>query len=167
MLREVGIGVRAAGHDTAWVDLRELELPWWDGRQHDEYGNADLDSLVEHVAAADAVVVSAPAYWDCLTGVVKNVFDLAGDRPWRDKLVAGLVVGMNESSAWHGEDQLRQVVSAVGAWWLPTAFVIGDPRSHPDTAALRKELRRFGAYVGLVVSQQQRSRNGSTVGART
>lgn len=151
MLREIGAGVRAAGAETELLDLRELRLPWWDGRVGQEYGSADLDRCARAIAGADAVVLSAPAYWDSLSGVVKNLFDLLGPAPWRGRLVAGLVVGMNQSSAWHGEDQLRQVLAAVGAWALPEAFVLGDPRSHPDTAALVKELRRFGAFVGLTV----------------
>jgi NAD(P)H-dependent FMN reductase len=153
MLREVGAGVRAAGPATEFLDLRELRLPWWDGRVGEEYGSADLDRCARAIADADAVVLSAPAYWDALTGVVKNLFDLLGPAHWRGKLVAGLVIGMNQSSAWHGEDQLRQVLAAVGAWTLPEAFVLGDPRSHPDTAALVKELRRFGAFVGLTVQR--------------
>lgn len=151
MLRDVARGVRAAGYEPSWLDLRELELPWWDGRTGPEYGCADLDHLCDQVAASRAVVVSAPAYWDALVGTVKNVFDLTGPEPWQSTLVAGLVVGMNDSSAYHGEDQLRQVVCALGAWWAPHAFVVGNPREHPDPSGLRRDLQRFGAYVGILL----------------
>ncbi|MDV6011963.1 NAD(P)H-dependent oxidoreductase [Haloechinothrix sp. LS1_15] len=162
MLREVERGVRVTGHESAWLDLRELTLPWWDGRTGREYGNADLNHVCERIAASSAVVISAPSYWDALSGVVKNVFDLTGPDPWRGRVVAGLVVGMNDSSAYHGEDQLRQVVSAVGAWWAPYAFTIGNPRSHADRAQLRKDLRRFGTYVGLMADPERRQAGDGT-----
>lgn len=152
MLREVAAGIRATGHEQVWIDLRELELPWWDGRTGAEYGCADLDRLCALLSSCRAVVVSAPCYWDALSGVVKNMLDLTGPDPWRSTLVAGLVVGMNESSACHGEDQLRQVVNALGAWWAPYAFVVGNPREHHDPSELRRELRRFGGYVGLTLN---------------
>lgn len=150
MLREIEHGVRATGQDTAWIDLRDFELPWWDGRVGTDYGDSALDQIAGILKSCPLVVVSAPAYWDGLSGPTKNLFDLLGDYPWRGKTVAGLVVGMNESSAYAGEDQLRQVVSAVGAWWAPHSMVVGNPREHTDVPTLRRELRRFGAYVGLL-----------------
>jgi azobenzene reductase len=150
LLSEVEHGVRAAGHDTTWIDLREVELPWWDGRPTEDYASDDLNAVTETLASSAVIVISTPAYWDGLSGPVKNLFDLAGARPWRDRTVAGLVVGMNDSSAYAGEEQLRQVVCAVGAWWAPHSMVVPDPRSHADIPGLRRDLRRFGGYVGLL-----------------
>lgn len=152
MLREVERGVRAAGRETEWIDLREVELPWWDGRPPEGYASEDLDTVTATLDSCTAVVVSAPAYWNGLSGPVKNLFDLVGPNPWRDSTVAGLIVGMNDASAYAGEEQLRQVVSAVGAWWAPHSMVIGDPSSRTDIPELRRELRRFGGYVGLLAS---------------
>ncbi|WP_083931893.1 NADPH-dependent FMN reductase [Nocardiopsis salina] len=153
MLREVARGVDATGHESTWIDLRRVELPWWDGRTGEDYGSADLDRLASDLEACSVAVISAPAYWNGLSGPVKNLFDLLGPAPWRDTTVAGLIVGMNASSAYAGEDQLRQVVSAVGAWWAPHSMVIGNPRDHTDVPALRRDLRRFGGYAGLLAGR--------------
>ncbi|KIH99132.1 hypothetical protein LP52_09165 [Streptomonospora alba] len=157
MLREVERGVRAAGRDPAWIDLREVELPWWDGRPPEGYASAELDSVTATLDSSSVIVVSAPAYWNGLSGPVKNLFDLVGAKPWRDRTVAGLIVGMNDSSAYAGEEQLRQVVSAVGAWWAPHSMVIGDPRNRTDVSGLRRDLRRFGGYVGLLAGSDAKA----------
>lgn len=164
MLREVGRGVRATGAEERWIDLRDFELPWWDGRTGAEYGSAELDRVAELLAPCPVVVLSAPAYWNGLSGPLKNLFDLLGSAPWQGKTAVGLVVGMNDSSAYAGEDQLRQAVAAVGAWWAPHAMVVGDPRGVRDVAGLRRELRRFGGYAGLLATRPGKLGNAESPG---
>lgn len=152
MLREVDAGLRSAGAPTRWVDLRDYDLPHWDGRDADAYGAADLARLHDELDRATAVVVSAPAYWNALSGVLVNVIDLVGDAPLRGKLVGLVVVGMDEASAWHGAAQMRALVQGVGAWCPPEQVVVGNPREHADIAGLRQDLRRYGAYLGLLLT---------------
>lgn len=152
MLKEIQLGVRAAKVPSTFVDLREYELPFWDGREAAGYGSPELDRLRAELVQASGFVWSIPAYWNSLSGVMKNLVDLVGEEPFRGKLIGLLVVGMDEPSAWHGAAQARRMIASLGAWCPPEQMVIGNPRKVTDLDALRKELRSFGAYMGLLMS---------------
>lgn len=152
MLREVDRGLRSSGAPTRWIDLRDYELPHWDGRPDDAYDAPDLDRLRADLDAATAFVMSAPAYYNAVSGVLVNAFDLVGAAPLRGKLAGLVVVGMDAPSAWHGAAQMRALVQGLGGWCPPEQVVVGNPREHDDIAGLRQELRRYGAYLGLLLT---------------
>jgi NAD(P)H-dependent FMN reductase len=155
MLREIDRGMAASGAPTRWLDLRDYDLPHWDGREG-SYGAPDLDRLRAELERCTAFVVSVPAYWNAASGVVLNMIDLVGGEPFAGKLAGLLVVGMDVPSAWHGAAQMRAVLQSLGAWCPPEQVVVGNPREHTDVAGLRQELRRYGAYLGLLVTGRAR-----------
>lgn len=152
LLRYASEGARAAGARVDWLDLRELDLPFWDGRSPEEYGSPDLEELVRRVRAADIIILSVPAYWNGVSGVVKNMLDLLGNGPLQNTWVGTLVVGMDDGSAWNAAAQLRSILAALGAWVPPLQFVVGDPRQVGEPAALIRAARKFGAYMVMVGS---------------
>src|SRR2546423_8380962 len=78
MLRTVGEGIAATGRSYEWLDLRDLDLPFFDGRAVEEYGSPDLDRLADAIADSTIVTLSVPAYWGGPAGVVKNALDCLG-----------------------------------------------------------------------------------------
>lgn len=152
MLKEIQQGVATTGIPSTFLDLREYTLPFWDGRPFDEYDSADLERLFSQMNESSGFILSVPAYWNSISGCVKNVFDLIGSDPFEGKLVGLLIVGMDEPSAWHGARQMKQIVASLGGWSPPEAMVVGNPRQIEDHAELRRNLRRFGAYIGFLLS---------------
>lgn len=155
MLREIDRGLVASGAPTRWMDLRDYELPHWDGRDG-SYDSGDLDRLRAELEGCTGLVLSVPAYWNAPSGVVVNMIDLVGRAPFEGKLTGLLVVGMDTPSAWHGVSQMRAVLQGLGAWCPPEQMVVGNPREHGDVAGLRQELRRYGAYLGLLLTGRAR-----------
>ena len=157
MLHAVATALAGAGCDHELIDVRELELPFFDGRSADQYGSADLARVSAAIDAAEVVVVSAPAYWGGPSGVVKNLLDLLGGaaydagpdrvRPLAGKTVAMLVVGADDVSAHVGAAWLRVTLAELGGSVAPRAFVVGNPRQLPRPRALLGELADFGRYV--------------------
>lgn len=152
MLKEIQQGVASTGIPSTFLDLREYALPFWDGRSFDEYDSADLERLYVQMNESSGFILSVPAYWNSISGCVKNVFDLVGSEPFEGKLVGLLIVGMDDASAWNGARQMKQIVESLGGWSPPEAMVVGNPRHIEDHAELRRHLRRFGAYVGFLLS---------------
>ncbi|WP_073966871.1 NAD(P)H-dependent oxidoreductase [Streptomyces sp. CB02460] len=162
--RQLLLAVQAGLSDEhtpfAQLDLRDLDIPQFDGRTCAEYGNADLDKVRAALDASDVIVVSAPAYWNAVSGPLLNLFnvlgganyDLTPDRelPLQGKVVILLVVGADHSSAHLAAAQLRSTLSAMGAWVAPRETVIGNPRQVPDFTAVVRDIRELGRYVATV-----------------
>jgi NAD(P)H-dependent FMN reductase len=160
LLRAVAAGVEAAGGAYDWFDLRELDLPFFDGRPASDYGSADLDRVTAAVAASDVLVLSVPAYWGAPAGVVKNLLDLIGGPaydappeetpPLEGKVAALLVVGADGISAAGALGSLRLTLSSMGAWTAPRAVVVPNPRQLRDVGKLMAALKGFGAYAAAL-----------------
>ena len=157
MLRAVGEGIAASGRSYDWLDLRDLDLPFFDGRSVEDYGNPDLDRLADAIAESKVVTLSVPAYWGGPAGVVKNALDCLGgaaydaapDRPLplEGKIVAVFVVGADDVSAYNAASSIRVTLSELGAWVAPRMFVVGNPRRVPKVETLVADLKAFGEYV--------------------
>jgi NAD(P)H-dependent FMN reductase len=179
LLRVVCHGMTEAGADHGWLDLRDLELPLFDGRGPDAYPDPDLARAAASVAAAEVLVLSVPAYWGGPSGVVKNFLDLLGgpaydappDRPppLSGKVMALLVVGADPVSGPAALGAMRLTLATMGAWVAPRAEVIGDPRGRRSVEALLARLKDFGGYAaGLVGAQRDLPRLAGADGlART
>jgi NAD(P)H-dependent FMN reductase len=162
LLRVVEQGVRSAGGEPEVLDLRDLTLPFFDGRDAEQYGVADLSVLHSHVGAADALILAAPAYWGGLAGALKNALDLLGgaaydtaDRltPFAGKTVGLLVVGAAPGDAEAGCRQLRVALGRMGARCLEEAVVVDNPRTCPTMDAVIHRAFALGHLVALWAAQ--------------
>lgn len=162
--RELLTAVRAGLDDSqvtaAELDLRDLDVPQFDGRSPADYGSDDLNHVRKVLAETDVLVVSAPAYWNAMSGPLLNLCNVLGganydlDRgvelPMDGLVVVLLVVGADHASAYHAAAQLRLLFSALGAWVAPTELVIGNPRQVPDMRTTIRQLRELGEYATTV-----------------
>lgn len=164
LLRAVALGAEAAGRAHDWLDLRELDLPFFDGRPAADYGSADLDRVSATVAASEVLVLSVPAYWGAPAGCVKNLLDLIGGPaydappeeppPLSGKVAALLVVGADDISAAGALGCLRLTLASMGAWTAPQAVVVPNPRQLRDVGKLMASLKDFGAYAASLRAPQ-------------
>lgn len=85
-------------HNAAarWADARfvtgDLRLPLYDGDLEEASGiPAEVQTLADQIASADAVIVVTPEYNKGISGVLKNALDWVSrtdGSPWLDKPVA-------------------------------------------------------------------------------
>lgn len=171
LLRVVCHGMTLASRTPGLLDLRDLELPQFDGRMPSGYGSADLDRAVAAVAAADVLVWSVPAYWGGPAGVVKNFLDLLGGPaydappdqppPLDGKVAALLVVGSDHIAGPAALGAMRLTLASMGVWVAPRAEVVGDLRTIRSVGPLLERLRDFGHYIaGLAVPHHALAASG-------
>ncbi len=146
--------VRAAGGEATLVDLRELELPLYDGDLEAGSGlPAGAKRFKEMLKAHQAILISAPEYNSSITGVLKNAIDWASrPEPGEASLVAftGKVAGLLSASTGalgglRGLVHLRAILGNIGVIVIPEKF------------ALSKAEEAFGADGSLKDAKHQAS----------
>lgn len=157
LLKVVDQGIKKSGGKTTWIDLRNITLPFFDGRSIEEYSSKDLQIVVEQIKSASILIISIPAYWGGASGVIKNLFDLLGGPKYRSpeeivlplekKLIGLLIVGDDDISASIACMHMRQVFTMLGAYVLPRDIVVGNPQKIKEVTSLFRQLEEFGDYI--------------------
>ena len=88
-----------------------LSLPLYNGDDEDAHGiPAEVQTLADQIAQADAVVISTPEYNKGLSGVLKNALDWVSrteGNPWRDKPVAVMSAAAGRAGGERAQATLR------------------------------------------------------------
>lgn len=120
--------VHEQGVETELIDLRTLRLPFCSGEI--EYPDfPDVEILRQKIKSAHGVIVATPEYHGCISGVLKNVFDLLDFDHVQGKVFALIAVLGGEQSS-NAVNTLRMICRHLHAWVLPQQLVI----SHSDKA---------------------------------
>lgn len=127
----VSVAVKIARQAGAEVDLAEpraLALPLYDGDLEAEQGPPEqVLQFKERIAAVDGLLIASPEYNHSIPGVLKNAIDWASrgpDRVFPGKAAALLGASPGAYGASRGLPHLRQVMSAVGVWVLPSLVTL-------------------------------------------
>lgn len=75
--REFEKRAKDAGLEVVYVDLRDVELEFCDGRDFGEY-NETLQDAYKKIEPAEAVIFGMPVYQYSMSGVLKNFIDICG-----------------------------------------------------------------------------------------
>lgn len=78
-----------AGAQTAMLDLREYDLPLYDGDAKDA---GDAPALRDEIRAADGIVLGTPIYHGSIASPLKTALDYCGFDEFEDKPVGLLTV---------------------------------------------------------------------------
>ncbi len=150
-----------ADHDYShydYLDLRELQLPYFDGRGPEDYSEESVGIWYKAVMSAEHLIVSAPAYWRTISGGFINALNVLGgplyDYPeqagfLKGKKVSLIVVGAEYDDAVLGASQLRTTFSSMGAEVYPKEITVGNLR-HADKTTQTKlahELYQLGKFI--------------------
>ncbi len=147
-------------YDYKIMDLRDLKLPFFDGRNTFEYQNDNVDDLYNSMLEAEHIIISAPSYWKSVAGSVINAINVIGgplyDFPEKKELLNGkkislVVVGAELVDAVHGSSQLRNTFSSMGATVLGKEIVVGNLRTLgiKEQSKLATDLYNLGKSIAL------------------
>lgn len=148
----------AAMVEVASLDLRDLDLPFYDGRVAEDYDHEQLRDTVHAIKRAEHIVLSVPAYWRSAASGVINLIDLVGgplyDLPQSDTVLSEqtvhlVVVGAQYSDAVYAASQLHNAFSALGATVAPDDVLVGNIREAEQ--AQKKEIVRRLYNVGKTI----------------
>ena len=108
----------AAEFGAVRFEEANLRLPLYDGDLESGSGiPAEVQVLVDQIAAAEAVIVVTPEYNKMLSGVLKNALDWVSrtkGSPWLDKPVAILSATGGRSGGERAQNSLRLALSPFG-----------------------------------------------------
>ncbi|MBF2062978.1 MAG: NAD(P)H-dependent oxidoreductase [Calothrix sp. C42_A2020_038] len=116
--------VQALGAEVEILDLRQMELPFCDGR--DEYPDfPDVKRLQDAFQKADGLILATPEYHGSVSGVLKNALDLMSFDQLSGK-VAGLISVLGGQSNSNALNDLRIIMRWVHGWVIPEQVAIGQ-----------------------------------------
>lgn len=95
LAREAERVLQSAGHEVAWLDLREHPLPLCDAGA--AYSDPQVAAVGARLRAAEAILVAVPIYNYDANAAVKNLIELTGDA-WEGKVVGFLCAAGGLSS---------------------------------------------------------------------
>lgn len=156
LLRLTASGLEDAGVPFGWLDMRDLNLPWFEGQPLQSYPDEALHNAAQQVTRARAVVLSMPAYWGGLAGVSKNLLDLLGgaaydqaDRrtPFSRTFVAPVIVGGATGDSAAGLLQFRHTLGEMGAMCLPMQVSVDNPREATTMETTVQQAYQLGVRV--------------------
>lgn len=130
-------GARSAGAEVEVLDLRDVEVPIYNGDLEEAEGIPEaILGFTKRVRAADGLLIASPEHNSSVPSVLKNTIDWASrDRegPQRrfcfdGKLVALIAASPGSQGATGGLKHLRQILSNIGATVIDPHF--GLPKAH-------------------------------------
>lgn len=152
--------VKELGHDGEFVDLRDFNLPVYDGDIQDKGFPEGLSTLAEKITAADALILSTPEYNFSMPGGLKNVVDWLSRLkpvPLANKPILLLGATPGALSAVRGMTHTRQPLDAVGMHVYPGMLGLGQAHTHFDSAGklteekakpLKELIEKFLNHIG-------------------
>ena len=134
---------RAAGAQVDHADLREFDVPLYDGDDETATGiPAGASELARRLAASDAFILSSPEYNFSMPGVVKNLID------WTSRIKPRALAGRNAlllsaSPSMIGGNRglwsLRVPLEALGTRVYPDMFSLAQAHQAFDGTNLKDE----------------------------
>lgn len=152
-LRVAARAAQESGAELCWLDLKELSLPFCDGREDIASYGPSVADFRDRIAQVDAILVGSPEYHGSMSGSLKNAIDLLPTDALRGKMVGILAVARGDAGAMNTLNQLRHVFRWVQAWVLPTQVSIPrstdafDAQGEPIRVGLSQELQALGHEV--------------------
>lgn len=104
--------------ETELLDLKQLDLPFCDGRNPADY-TGDAAKVIKLVTEADMLVIGTPVFQGSITGALKNVFDLLPVDAMRQKPVGLVATGGSQQHYLVIETQLRPILGYFRAFVAP------------------------------------------------
>lgn len=131
------------------------------------WGDPEVASAVERVAACDVVVVASPTYKATYTGLLKLFLDqYPGSTGLQDVVAVPLMLGGGPAHALAVEHTLRPVLSELGAC-LPTPGLYLVDRTAAEDPLVDHFVARWGPFVAAATGAARSSRDARAAASDT
>lgn len=152
---------RAAGAEVTVLDLKEWQLPIYDGDLEAAEGiPAKALELREILKSHDGYIISSPEYNGSISAVLKNTIDWAS-RPregepglvcFRGKTAALFAASPGALGGLRGLTHVRAILSGIGVYLVPDQFALSKANEAFDEAGGLKDQRQAAAVRGIAES---------------
>lgn len=148
VLERAGERLRAAGFESALVDLAMLPADALLGRRTDE----KIHSAINTVLSAQIVVASSPVYRATYTGLLKVFFDLLPQDALVGKIAVPILTGAGPAHLLALDHGFRPLFASLGAVVVASGVYGSDPQfkdGRPEPAVLERADRAVEEAVAL------------------
>ncbi len=153
------------GVEAEFVDLRDLEIPLYDGDLQEKVYPKGAQILKDKIVAADAFLIVTPEYNHTSSGVLKNAINWAsrpyGTSAFTDKLVGISSISTGRIGGARALLDLRVSLAETGAWVMPQEVSIGmvDKLLGGDGQITDEQMKSvIDNFLGLLISWSERFR---------
>jgi chromate reductase len=151
------IGVQAAekeGAEVDLVDLRELNLPLYDGDLEAREGLPEgAVRFKERIGRADGLLIASPEYNTSVPGTFKNAIDWASRGPddvFENKIAALMGASPGGFGAVRSLLHLRQILTGLGVWLIPSQVTLSRAHQAFDPEGALKDPEKQNEIAQLV-----------------
>jgi FMN reductase len=113
------------GHELEYIDLKEYDFPFSDGRNYLDYGGSTSEAL-KKIMDAEVIFIGTPIFQASIPGTLKNLFDLLPADGFRDKTVGLVVTAGSLRHYLVAEQQLKPILSYMKANIVQSYVYITD-----------------------------------------
>lgn len=156
MLLRVAAGIAGElGAEVDWAELRELNLPLYDGDLEAAGFPEPALRFQERIRAADGLLLACPEYNHGMPGAFKNAIDWASrppGNPFPNKVAALLGASPAATGAARALIQLRVTLASRGVWVVPAQVTVGMAGAAFDESGALKDA---AAQKQVVTAVQQ------------
>lgn len=167
LLAHAAQAAEAAGASVDLADLRELDIPFYDGDLEAEGGLPEsVQKLKNRIAQADGLLLACPEYNHSIPGAFKNALDWASrgePKVFPGKAAAVMGASPGGFGAVRSQTHLRQVLAALGVWVVPGAVMLPRAGGAFDEAGALTDETAAGqveSQVAQLLAQAARLKNG-------
>lgn len=109
------------GAEVSEVDLKELNLPIYDGDLEAQGIPEPVQKLKAVIAAADVIMLASPEHNYSISAALKNAIDWTSRQgnPWDAKVIAIFGASSGNFGTLRGQFQLRQMLMYLNVFTLP------------------------------------------------
>lgn len=169
ILRIAANAAQAAGADVTFLDLRELNLPLYDGDFHEQEGVPEAALKAKKLFEShDGLLIASPEHNGTISAVLKNLIDwvsvrVQNDEPmlhsFRGKVAAIMSTSPGALGGLRGLFQLRDLLQNVMIMVMPSMHAIGGSHAAigPQGAMVdvkeQEKLEALGAELAQLLSR--------------
>lgn len=111
--------------EVTLLDLADYDVQFSDGRNYLEY-EGDTKYVIHTIMEADVIVIGTPIFQASIPATLKNIFDLAPEKAFRDKVVSMIVTAGSPLHYLVAEQQLKPILSYMKAQIVQTYVFIEE-----------------------------------------
>jgi chromate reductase len=148
LIKVAAEAAKATGAEVTLIDLRDFELPFYDGDLEAEIKLPDNGRRLKDLFIANhGFIISSPEYNSSISGVLKNAIDWASrpepGRPplecFTDKTAAIIAASPGALGGLRGLLTLRLILGNIGAYVIPKQFALSKANEAFDESGKLKE----------------------------
>ncbi|MED4601217.1 NAD(P)H-dependent oxidoreductase [Paenibacillus validus] len=137
------------------LDMKQYDVQFCDGRSPDAY-TGDTKQVIDMVSSADCFLIGTPIFQGSITGVLKNLFDLAPVSAFRHKVMGFIATGGTYQHYLVIENQLKPIAGYFRAYTAPSyVYVHNDHFNAANEITDRDVLDRISYLAEELIMMQK------------